>query len=71
MKILGSNEELTESAVGVNPNPNMPATAPILGERNPLDAAVAAASGASPPHFVAQVNRGETVRYQTRTRLGS
>ena len=50
MKILGSNEELTEE---FNPNP-VPATAPIL-EHNPLDAAVASASGASPPQFLAQV----------------
>ena len=53
MKILGSNEELTVEEF--NPNP-LPATAPVVGEHNPLDAAVASASGASPPHLAAQVS---------------
>ena len=53
MKILGSNEELTVE--DFNPNP-LPATAPVVGEHNPLDAAVASASGASPPHLAAQVS---------------
>ena len=60
MKILGSNEELALEEF--NPNP-LPATAPILHEHNPLDAAVASAtaSGASPPQFVAQVLNGFVV----------
>ena len=56
MKILGSNEELASEGAIVNPNP-IPATAPIL-EHNPLEAAVASASGASPPQFMAQVRIG-------------
>ena len=52
MKILGSNEELTVEEF--NPNP-LPATTPVVGEHNPLDAAVASASGASPPHLASQV----------------
>ena len=55
MKILGSNEELTVEEFNPNPLGSGPATAPVVGEHNPLDAAVASTSGASPPQFVAQV----------------